>query len=95
MRVLTLAGLLLMAPPADAARAGGFPGTYRSDAMTVEINEGKPGQFFGVLRVDDEVYEHARGGAYQRATAGGYIGGDGHTRYVFDPKSGSGVMVDN
>ncbi|MFO1496911.1 MAG: hypothetical protein U1G07_00690 [Verrucomicrobiota bacterium] len=34
-----------------------------------------------------------RGGAYQRATAGGYIGGDGQTSYFFDPKSGSSVMV--
>lgn len=35
------------------------------------------------------------GGAYQRATAGGYIGGDGQTSYFFDPETGSSVMVGN
>lgn len=40
-------------------------------------------------------YSRGRGGAYQRSTAGGYVGGDGQTSYFFDPKSGSSVMVDN
>jgi hypothetical protein len=31
--------------------------------------------------------------AYQRATAGGYIGSDGTTSYFFDPKTGSSVMT--
>ena len=35
------------------------------------------------------------GGAYQRSTAGGYIGGDGQTSYFFDPETGSSVMVGN
>lgn len=35
------------------------------------------------------------GGAYQRSTAGGYIGGDGSTSYFFDPQTGSSVMVGN
>ena len=38
-------------------------------------------------------YSRGRGGAYQRATAGGYIGGDGQTSYFFDPQSGSSVMI--
>jgi hypothetical protein len=38
-------------------------------------------------------FSRGKGGSYQRATAGGYIGGDGHTSYFFDPKSGSSVMV--
>lgn len=40
-------------------------------------------------------FSQSKGGAYQRATAGGYIGGDGRTSYFFDPKSGSSVMVGN
>jgi len=40
-------------------------------------------------------YSRGRGGAYQRSTAGGYIGGDGQTSYFFDPKSGASVMVGN
>ena len=40
-------------------------------------------------------FSRGRGGAYQRSTAGGYIGGDGQTSYFFDPKSGSSVMVGN
>lgn len=40
-------------------------------------------------------FSQNKGGAYQRATAGGYIGGDGQTSYFFDPKSGSSVMVGN
>ncbi len=35
------------------------------------------------------------GRSYQRATAGGYIGGDGSTSYFFDPSSGASVMVGN
>jgi hypothetical protein len=38
-------------------------------------------------------YSRGKGGAYQRATAGGYIGGDGQTSYFFDPKSGASVMT--
>ena len=38
-------------------------------------------------------YSRGRGGAYQRATAGGYIGSDGRTSYFFDPKTGSSVMT--
>lgn len=38
-------------------------------------------------------FSRGKGGAYQRSTAGGYIGGDGQTSYFFDPKSGSSVMV--
>jgi hypothetical protein len=38
-------------------------------------------------------FSRGKGGSYQRATAGGYIGGDGQTSYFFDPKSGSSVMV--
>jgi hypothetical protein len=40
-------------------------------------------------------FSRGRGGAYQRSTAGGYIGGDGQTSYFFDPKSGASVMVGN
>jgi hypothetical protein len=40
-------------------------------------------------------YSRGRGGAYQRSTAGGYIGGDGNTSYFFDPKSGASVMTGN
>jgi hypothetical protein len=40
-------------------------------------------------------FSQGKGGSYQRSTAGGYIGGDGHTSYFFDPKSGSSVMVGN
>ncbi len=40
-------------------------------------------------------FSRGKGGAYQRSTAGGYIGGDGQTSYFFDPKSGSSVMVGN
>ena len=38
-------------------------------------------------------FSRGRGGAYQRATAGGYIGSDGSTSYFFDPKTGSSVMT--
>jgi hypothetical protein len=38
-------------------------------------------------------YSRGKGGSYQRATAGGYIGGDGQTSYFFDPKTGSSVMT--
>ena len=38
-------------------------------------------------------YSQGKGGAYQRSTAGGYIGGDGQTSYFFDPKTGSSVMT--
>jgi hypothetical protein len=40
-------------------------------------------------------YSRGRGGAYQRATAGGYIGGDGNTSYFFDPSTGASVMTEN
>jgi hypothetical protein len=40
-------------------------------------------------------YSRGRGGAYQRSTAGGYIGGDGDTSYFFDPKTGASVMTGN
>lgn len=40
-------------------------------------------------------FSRGRGGAYQRSTAGGYIGGDGETSYFFDPKTGSSVMTGN
>ena len=36
-----------------------------------------------------------RGRAYQRSTAGGYIGSDGDTSYFFDPKTGASVMTEN
>lgn len=38
-------------------------------------------------------FSRGRGGAYQRATAGGYIGGDGTTSYFFDPSTGASVMT--
>jgi hypothetical protein len=38
-------------------------------------------------------FSRGQGGAYQRSTAGGYIGGDGTTSYFFDPKTGSSVMT--
>lgn len=38
-------------------------------------------------------YSRGKGGSYQRATAGGYIGSDGQTSYFFDPKTGSSVMT--
>ena len=38
-------------------------------------------------------FSRGRGGAYQRSTAGGYIGSDGSTSYFFDPKTGSSVMT--
>jgi hypothetical protein len=38
-------------------------------------------------------YSSGKGGSYQRATAGGYIGGDGTTSYFFDPKTGASVMT--
>ncbi len=38
-------------------------------------------------------FSRGKGGAYQRATAGGYIGSDGTTSYFFDPKTGSSVMT--
>lgn len=38
-------------------------------------------------------FSRGRGGAYQRATAGGYIGGDGQTSYFFDPSTGASVMT--
>jgi hypothetical protein len=40
-------------------------------------------------------FSKGRGGAYQRATAGGYIGGDGQTSYFFDPSTGASVMTGN
>jgi hypothetical protein len=40
-------------------------------------------------------FSRGKGGAYQRSTGGGYIGGDGQQSYFFDPKSGSSVMVGN
>ncbi len=40
-------------------------------------------------------FSQGKGGAYQRSTAGGYIGGDGQTSYFFDPKTGSSVMTGN
>lgn len=40
-------------------------------------------------------FSRGKGGAYQRSTAGGYIGSDGETSYFFDPKSGSSVMTGN
>ncbi len=38
-------------------------------------------------------FSRGKGGSYQRATAGGYIGSDGTTSYFFDPKTGSSVMT--
>jgi hypothetical protein len=38
-------------------------------------------------------FSRGQGGAYQRSTAGGYIGSDGTTSYFFDPKTGSSVMT--
>ena len=40
-------------------------------------------------------FSRGKGGAYQRATAGGYIGGDGQTSYFFDPSTGASVMTGN
>jgi hypothetical protein len=40
-------------------------------------------------------FSRGRGGAYQRSTAGGYIGGDGETSYFFDPSTGASVMTGN
>lgn len=40
-------------------------------------------------------FSQGKGGAYQRATAGGYIGSDGQTSYFFDPKTGSSVLLGN
>jgi hypothetical protein len=38
-------------------------------------------------------FSRGKGGTYQRATAGGYIGSDGTTSYFFDPKTGSSVIT--
>lgn len=40
-------------------------------------------------------FSRGKGGAYQRATVGGYIGGDGETSYFFDPATGASVMTGN
>jgi len=52
--------------------------------------EGNPAPVCNIFQ-----FSRGKGGAYQRSTAGGYIGGDGNTSYFFDPKSGSSVMVGN
>jgi hypothetical protein len=50
--------------------------------------EGNPAVLGNVFQ-----FGQGKGGAYQRATAGGYIGGDGQTSYFFDPQTGSSVMT--
>jgi len=40
-------------------------------------------------------FSRGKAGAYNRATAGGYIGSDGQTSYFFDPKTGSSVVTGN
>jgi len=52
--------------------------------------EGNPAPVCNIFQ-----FSRGKGGAYQRSTAGGYIGGDGNTSYFFDPKSGSSVMIGN
>ena len=55
MRVLMFAGLVCVSGLACAAGAPSFPGTYRNDSMTVEINEARPGEYAGVFLAGDEV----------------------------------------
>jgi hypothetical protein len=64
-----------------------LPGRYSVDAFGNASTES--GIYLGNLAALE------RGGttsAYQRATAGGYIGGDGQTSYFFDPSSGASVI---
>ncbi|MBI1853534.1 MAG: hypothetical protein HYR85_24625 [Planctomycetes bacterium] len=69
------------------------PGRYWVDAFGNVGYEGNPTILCNLV-----ILASARGGsggAYQRRTAGGYIGGDGSTSYFFDPQTGSSVMTGN
>jgi hypothetical protein len=63
-------------------------GRWWIDSMGNAGVEGNPQPICNVFQ-----FSRGKGGAYQRSTAGGYIGSDGETGYFFDPKSGSSVMT--
>ena len=65
-------------------------GRWWIDSMGNAGVEGNPQPICNVFQ-----FSRGKGGAYQRSTAGGYIGGDGESSYFFDPKSGSSVMTGN
>jgi len=65
-------------------------GRWWIDSMGNAGVEGNPYPVCNIFQ-----FSRGKGGAYQRSTAGGYVGGDGETSYFFDPKSGSSVMTGN
>lgn len=71
-----------------------YPGRYWIDAFGNAGFEGGPA-LVNLWQLAQQAGGGGRGRGYQRATAGGYIGGDGSTSYFFDPESGSSVMVGN
>jgi hypothetical protein len=66
------------------------PGRWWVDAMGNFGVEGQPMMLGNLFQ-----FSQGKGGAYQRSTAGGYIGGDGQTSYFFDPSTGASVMTGN
>jgi len=67
-----------------------MPGRWWIDSKGNAGVEGNPAPVCNIFQ-----FGSGKGGAYQRSTAGGYIGGDGNSSYFFDPKSGSSVMIGN
>lgn len=81
-----------------------WPDVQGLQAMSVPVERGRwivdaAGNFAAegetVPRGNLFQFSKGRGSAYQRATAGGYIGGDGQTSYFFDPSTGASVMTGN
>lgn len=67
-----------------------YLGRYWVDAQGNFGFEGQPAA--GNLVVAAQMRWKQSGGAYQKQTQGGYIGGDGDTSYFFDPQSGASVI---
>ena len=67
-------------------------GNFGLEGQPPQVNLFQVAQMQQTMAAANAAANRGGGGAYCRATAGGYIGGDGQTSYFFDPSTGSSVM---